>query len=160
ALARRMAPTLARELEDPLAGPALVEDAAARLSAAGYEPQLRRPAGATNLFVEEEDGGRRLLRFGGRRFATETREYTREDLLDLLAADPSRLTPAAGLRPVVQDALLPTLAFVVGPGEIAYGAQLGGVYGLHGLRQPLLWPRLSVTWLEPNVARLLSRLGA
>lgn len=160
ALARMMAPTLARELEDPLAGPARIEAAAGRLVAAGFEPQLRRPAGATNLFVEEEDGRRRLLRVGGRRFATETREYSREDLLGLLAADPSRLTPAAGLRPAVQDALLPTLAFVVGPGEIAYGAQLGGVYELHGLKQPLLWPRLSVTWLEPNVARLLSRLGA
>ncbi|MPY65794.1 bacillithiol biosynthesis cysteine-adding enzyme BshC [Deinococcus sp. SDU3-2] len=160
ALARLMTPTLARELEDPLAGPARIEEAAARLMEAGFEPQLRRPAGATNLFVEEEDGRRRLLRVDGRRFSTETRDYRREDLLDFLSADPSRLTPAAGLRPVVQDALLPTLAFVVGPGEIAYGAQLGGVYELHGLRQPLLWPRLSVTWLEPNVARLLERLGA
>ncbi|WP_027460828.1 bacillithiol biosynthesis cysteine-adding enzyme BshC [Deinococcus murrayi] len=160
ALARLMAPTLARELEDPLAGPARIEAAAERLRAAGFEPQLRRPAGATNLFLEEEDGGRRLLRVEGGRFSTGTREYRREDLLGLLAADPSRLTPAAGLRPVVQDALLPTLAFVVGPGEIAYGAQLSGVYEGHGLNQPLLWPRLSVTWLEPNVARLLARLGA
>lgn len=160
ALARLMAPTLARELERPLDGPARIEAAAQGLIAAGFEPQLRRPAGATNLFLEEEDGRRRLLRFDGRHFLTEAREYHREELLGLLAAEPSRLTPAAGLRPVVQDALLPTLAFVVGPGEIAYGAQLGGVYELHGLHQPLLWPRLSVTWLEPNVTRLLSRLGA
>lgn len=160
ALAALMAPTLARELERPLDGPARIEAAAERLEAAGFEPQLRRPEGATNLFVEEDDGGRQLLRFGGRNFSTETRTYTQEEVRALLDADPSRLTPAAGLRPAVQDALLPTLAFVVGPGEIAYGAQLAGVYELHGLRQPLLWPRLSVTWLEPNVARLLSRLGA
>ncbi|BDP41683.1 hypothetical protein DAETH_16520 [Deinococcus aetherius] len=160
ALATLMAPTLDRELERPLGGPALIEDAAERLLEAGFEPQLRRPAGATNLFLEEGDGQRRLLRFDGKRFSTETGTYTREELLALLDADPSCLTPAAGLRPVVQDALLPTLAFVVGPGEIAYGAQLAGVYELHGLRQPLLWPRLSVTWLEPNVARLLARLNA
>ncbi|MEF2277653.1 bacillithiol biosynthesis cysteine-adding enzyme BshC [Deinococcus sp. YIM 134068] len=160
ALAARMAPTLARELERPLDGPARIEDAAARLIEVGFEPQLRRPTGATNLFLEGEDGQRRLLRFDGRRFSTEARAHTREDLLAILNADPSRLTPAAGLRPVVQDALLPTLAFVVGPGEIAYGAQLAEVYELHGLTQPLLWPRLSVTWLEPNVARLLSRLNA
>ncbi|WP_272976506.1 bacillithiol biosynthesis cysteine-adding enzyme BshC [Deinococcus geothermalis] len=160
ALAHLMAPTLARELACPLEGPARIEAAARRLEAVGFPPQLRRPAGATNLFLEEEDGQRRLLRFDGRQFHTDTRLYTREELLAVLEAGPTRLTPAAGLRPVVQDALLPTLAFVVGPGEIAYGAQLREVYELHGLRQPLLWPRLSVTWLEPNVVRLLSRLQA
>ncbi|SMB92164.1 bacillithiol biosynthesis cysteine-adding enzyme BshC [Deinococcus hopiensis] len=160
ALATLMSPTLTRELECPLDGPARIEEAAQRLEAAGFAPQLRRPPGATNLFLEEEDGRRRLLRFDGRAFGTETRTYTREEVRAVLEADPSRLTPAAGLRPVVQDALLPTLAFVVGPGEIAYGAQLAKVYELHGLRQPLLWPRLSATWLEPNVVRLLARLGA
>ncbi|GAA5512245.1 putative cysteine ligase BshC [Deinococcus carri] len=160
ALARLMAPTLARELERPLAGPECIEAAAARLEEAGFVPQLRRPAGATNLFLEEEDGQRRLLRFDGRGFSTGAQTYTPGEVRALLEADPSRLTPAAGLRPAVQDALLPTLAFVVGPGEIAYGAQLREVYALHGLRQPLLWPRLSVTWLEPNVMRLLARLGA
>ncbi len=159
ALARLMAPALRRELEQPLASSEKIEDAAHRLERAGFEPQLRRPAGATNLFVEEEDGQRRLLRFDGKRFQSGTREYSRDELLALLEDDPSRLTPAAGLRPAVQDTLLPTLAFVVGPGEIAYGAQLREVYELHGLHQPLLWPRLSVTWLEPNVARIMRRLG-
>lgn len=160
ALAALMAPTLASELERPLASSGCIEDAALRLEEAGFTPQLRRAPGATNLFLEEEDGQRRLLRFGGHSFTTDTRSYSRADLLSRLWADPTRLTPAAGLRPAVQDALLPTLAFVVGPGEIAYGAQLSEVYALHGLGQPLLWPRLSVTWLEPNVARLLRRLQA
>lgn len=160
ALARLMAPTLAHELENPLASSSRIEDAANRLARAGFNPQLRRPPGATNLFLEEDGHFRRLLRFDGQTFSTETQTYTREALLDILAADPSRLTPAAGLRPIVQDTLLPTLAFVVGPGEIAYAAQLKEVYPLHGLQQPLLWPRLSVTWLEPNVARLLGRLNA
>ncbi|PNY82353.1 bacillithiol biosynthesis cysteine-adding enzyme BshC [Deinococcus koreensis] len=160
ALARLMAPALARELDDPLASSARIEDAARRLEGAGFTPQLRRPAGATNLFLEEDDGGRRLLRVEGGRFQTETRIYSAADLRSVLEGDPSRITPAAGLRPIIQDTLLPTLAFVVGPGEIAYGAQLREVYPLHGLEQPLLWPRLSVTWLEPNVARLLRRLGA
>ncbi|GAA5503445.1 putative cysteine ligase BshC [Deinococcus xinjiangensis] len=159
ALARLMAPALARELENPLASSERIEDAAERLGAQGFVPQLRRPQGATNLFIEENDGQRRLLRFDGKTFSTPTQHYSKDELLALLERDPSRLTPAAGLRPIIQDTLLPTLAFVVGPGEIAYGAQLAEVYPLHGLQQPLLWPRLSVTWLEPNVARLLKRLG-
>lgn len=159
-LARLMAPTIARELENPLAGPARIEAAAERLSALGLTPQLRRPAGATNLFLEEEDGQRHLLRVQGEHFTTEAGEYTPAELLDLLERDPSRITPAAGLRPIVQDALLPNLALILGDGEIAYLAQLGGVYELHGVQQPVVWPRLSVTWLEPNVARLLRRLEA
>lgn len=157
ALARLMAPALTRELERPLDGPHRIEEAAERLAARGYTPQLRRPAGATNLFIEEEGGQRTLLRVSGPR--AEFEGYTKAELLALLEKDPSRLTPAAGLRPVIQDVLLPTAAFVVGPGELAYAAELRGVYELHGLTQPVLWPRLSVTWLEPNVARLLSRFG-
>lgn len=160
ALARLMAPALARELEHPLESSERIEAAAKRLEAEGFVPQLRRPAEATNLFIEEEDGQRRLLKWNGKVFYTPNREYQKSELEDLLKADPSRLTPAAGLRPTVQDTLLPTLAFVVGPGETAYAAELGEVYPLHGIRQPLLWPRLSVTWLEPNVARLLRRMNA
>ncbi len=159
ALARLMAPALRRELADPLESPRRIEAAAAVLEAAGFTPQLRRPAGATNLFVEREDGQRVLLRSTGEGFEADGVAYTREELTALLNERPDRLTPAAGLRPIIQDGLLPTLAFVVGPGEIAYGAQLREVYALHGLEQPLLWPRLSVTWLESNVARLLARFG-
>ncbi len=159
ALARLAAPALRRELAHPLSSSQAIEEAAAGLEGLGFTPQLRRPAEATNVFLEGEDGQRRLLHFDGHHFEAE-RHYTREELLELLERDPSRLTPAAGLRPTVQDTMLPTAAFVVGPGEIGYGAQLRKVYRLHGLRQPLLWPRLSVTWLEPNVARLLTRLDA
>ena len=159
ALARLMAPALRRELADPLESPRLIEAAATVLEAQGFSPQLRRPAGATNLFLERDDGTRVLLRHSGRGFEAEGQTYSQPDLDELLDEHPDRLTPAAGLRPAIQDALLPTLAFVVGPGEIAYGAQLRGVYALHGLEQPLLWPRLSVTWLESNVARILDRFG-
>ena len=156
ALAHLMAPALAHELEQPLTGPQRIEAAAEQMAARGYNPQLRRPAGSTNLFVEGEDGQRRLLRVEGDHFEA-GQLYRKTELLDLLARDPSRLTPAAGLRPIIQDTLLPTVAFVVGPGELAYAAELRGVYELHGLPQPIYWPRLSITWLEPNVARLLRR---
>lgn len=159
-LARLMAPTLVRELDDPLSGPERIEAAAAELSGLGLTAQLRRPGGATNLFLEGEDGQRRLLHFDGRTFSTAAAEYTRAELLALLQQVPERLTPAAGLRPTVQDALLPNLALILGDGEIGYLAQLRGVYELHGVQQPVVWPRLSVTWLEPNVARLLRRLDA
>ena len=158
ALARLFAPLLARELSDPLASSGRVEAAAAKLEARGFAPQLRRPPGATNVFLEGEDGLRRLLRFEGGTFTAE-RRYSEADLLAVLERDPARLTPAAGLRPTAQDSVLPTALLVSGPGEISYGAELRGVYALHGVTPPLWWPRLSVTWLEPPVARILKRFG-
>ncbi len=74
-----------------------------------------------------------------------------------LADDPTCVTPAAGLRPVVQDFLLPTVATVVGPGELRYLAQLRGVYRHHGVAMPLIWPRAEATVLEPPVRRILER---
>ena len=71
--------------------------------------------------------------------------------------DPSRLTPAAGLRPVTQDAVLPTAATVVGPGELRYFAQLKGVYEAHEVAMPLIYPRTEVTVLEPPVRRILEK---
>jgi bacillithiol synthase len=157
AIAALMEGALAHELERPLVGPERIEAAAAELERRGYVPQLRRPQGATNLFIE--DGGQRtLLRLDEGQFNA-GRSYSAAELRELLASDPSRITPAAGLRPIIQDVLLPTVAFVVGPGELAYAAELRGVYELHKLKQPVYWPRLSVTWLEPNVARLLERFN-
>ena len=74
-----------------------------------------------------------------------------------LKEEPSRLTPAAGLRPITQDAVLPTAATVVGPGELRYFAQLKGVYDLHNVAMPLAWPRMEATVLEPPVRRILEK---
>jgi bacillithiol biosynthesis cysteine-adding enzyme BshC len=155
------APFIRHELCHPLSGTEAIEEAAIRLEALGFAPQLRRPAGSTNLFLEGDDHQRRLLRFDGKEFQAD-RTYSREELEAILEADPSRLTPAAGLRPTLADAILPSAASILGPSELAYQLELAGVYALHNVPQPLLWPRMSVTWLEPPVRRILARydLGA
>ncbi len=158
-------PFIERELRNPLAGSQAIEEAAVRLERQGFAAQLRRPAGSTNLFLEGDDGLRRLLRFDGTHFFEGTplhaaeQVYTCAELEAILHADPSRLTPAAGLRPALADAILPSAVSILGPSELAYQLELLGVYDLHGIPQPLLWPRLSVTWLEPPVQRILARYG-
>lgn len=156
-LARLFAPTLRRELAAPLESSAAITEAAARLRERGFAPQLGRAGGASNLFLEEEDGQRRLLHYGDGTFASERRRYARAELEQLLADDPTRLTPAAGLRPITQDAALPTAVIVVGPGELRYFAQLRQVYERHGVAMPLVWPRMSVTVLEPPARRILEK---
>ncbi|HLV13467.1 MAG TPA: bacillithiol biosynthesis cysteine-adding enzyme BshC [Trueperaceae bacterium] len=163
AVAALFAGVLERELADPLAGPARVNEAGKGLRRLGFAPQLGRGEGATNLFVELPGDGelprRQLLRAEDGAFVAGGVRLTREDLLARLRDDPTSLTPAAGLRPVVQDALLPTAVAVLGPGELAYVAQLRGVYELHGVPMPLAWPRATVTVIEPAAARLLAVHG-
>lgn len=155
---------LRRELMDPLASTRSITEAGQGLRRLGFDPQLGRGKDATNLFIEEDEGGlprRRLLRFDGRSFHSPTRRYERGELESLLCEQPWRITPAAGLRPVTQDAVLPSAAFVVGPGELRYLAQLRGVYEQHDVEMPLAWPRASSVVLEPPVRRILAgyRLG-
>jgi bacillithiol synthase len=144
------------ELSAPLASSQAIENAALRLEALGFSPQLHRPEGATNLFLEGEDGFRRLLKFDGSHFMAE-RNYSRAELEAMLELDPARITPAAGLRPTLQDAILPNAINVLGPGELAYHLELNGVYELHGVPQPLLHPRMTITLLEPPVKRILAK---
>ena len=72
-----------------------------------------------------------------------------------LEADPSAWSPGALLRPLVQDALLPTAAYVGGPAEIAYHAQITPSYAHFGIPRPVLLPRPSLTLVEPPQARAL-----
>jgi bacillithiol biosynthesis cysteine-adding enzyme BshC len=161
-VAKLFRPVLEREIAQPEASVRAITEAGAELRSLGFAPQLGRATDATDLFLIEEDEGlprRHLLRWDGRGFRTQLRGYSRDELLGILEAEPGRITPAAGLRPVTQDAVLPTAAFVVGPGELRYLAQLRGVYRHHGLQQPLIWPRTMATVIEPPVRRILKRYG-
>jgi uncharacterized protein YllA (UPF0747 family) len=61
------------------------------------------------------------------------------------------------LRPVVQDAIFPTVCYVGGPSEVAYLAQLRGVYESFGIPMPLVYPRASATVVDSNAGRFIGR---
>lgn len=69
------------------------------------------------------------------------------------------LSPGVLLRPLWQDACLPTIAFVVGPGELAYLCAVAPLYRLLGVPQPVFVPRASLTLVEPTMQRLLVRFS-
>ena len=78
-------------------------------------------------------------------------------MIAILEASPERLSPNALLRPVFQDTLLPTAAYVGGPAEIAYFAQSAVLYeAILGRITPVL-PRLSATLLEPAIAAVMDK---
>src|SRR5260370_33630267 len=63
-----------------------------------------------------------------------------EELLALLETEPMRFSSSALLRPLLQDTLLPTAAYVAGPGEINYFAQLEPLYADFKLPVPMIAP--------------------
>ena len=69
------------------------------------------------------------------------------------------LSPGVLLRPLWQDACLPTLGFVVGPGELAYLCAVAPLYRLLGVPLPVFVPRASMTVVEPSMQRLLTRFS-
>ena len=84
----------------------------------------------------------------------------REPLADGEAAGrPQDLSPGVLLRPLWQDACLPTIAFVVGPGELAYLCAVAPLYRLLGVPMPVFVPRASLTLVEPSMQRLLTRFS-
>ena len=76
-----------------------------------------------------------------------------------LSSNGGALSPNALLRPVVQDALFPTVAYVGGPAEIAYFAQSAAVYKTMRRSMPVVFPRLSATLLEPKIKRAMPKFG-
>jgi bacillithiol biosynthesis cysteine-adding enzyme BshC len=153
---RLMAPVLARELREGSPTSRLALEAGRALLVAGYHQQVPVRPGFLNLFAVVEGQRRALAYSDGTVEVRGTRErWTVEEALRRLEADPAPWSPGALLRPLVQDALLPTAAYVGGPAEIAYHAQITSSYAHFGIPRPALLPRPSLTLVEPAQARAL-----
>jgi bacillithiol biosynthesis cysteine-adding enzyme BshC len=153
-------PILLHELRNAEAHARLLREQSERLLAAGYHAQVTVADDATNVFMHEPDGRDRLTREEeGWHLRRSRRSYSMEDVERLLDAEPPRFSPNVFLRPVVESALIPTLAYVAGPGEASYFAQIGCLFEAHGIEPPIVVPRHGVTIVEPRVRRLLDRFG-
>jgi len=121
---------------------------------AGYHAQvLIEPQ--TSLFFLLEGGRRVSLRRQNGDYASKDRVYTIAEL----AENAEHLSPNALLRPVVQDYLLPTVAYVGGPAELAYMAQAQVLYQRLLGRMPVMLARSGFTLLEHRAAKLIDRYG-
>jgi bacillithiol biosynthesis cysteine-adding enzyme BshC len=128
------------------------------LEAGGYHQQVKVTPSSTLLFWLQ-DGARTPIHRSNRHFVVGEEKLTEAELLQRIAAEPQNFSGNVLLRPVVQDYLLPTLAYVGGPAEVAYFAQAAVIYEqLLGRVTPVL-PRLSATIVEPRVQSLLQKYG-
>jgi bacillithiol synthase len=136
-----------------------ITDRDQQLVAAGYHSQVLVPQLSSLLFLFDSDSGARvpLRRTADGRWQAARHAYSTSGVLAILDAEPERLSPNALLRPVFQDAILPTGAYVGGPSEVAYFAQSQVLYErILGRTTPIL-PRLSATLIEPAIGGLLAR---
>lgn len=147
----------AREIAEGSASTPPALAASRMLSDAGYESQVQLHEGMLGLFYAE--GERRSIQWDGRAFEIKDPRETRSkgDLLALAKEKPFLFSPNVLLRPIYQDTLLPTVAYVGGPGEIAYFAQMKGVYEAFGLPMPVIYPRKSLTVVERKIGRILAK---
>jgi bacillithiol synthase len=110
------------------------------------------------LHPEHQNARLRIKRFDTHWRSDPNLEWSDEQLRDEILHHPEHFSPNVFLRPLLQDTLLPTLAYVAGPGEIAYYAQMKQLYAFFGQTMPRIYPRHSATIIEPGIARILSEL--
>jgi bacillithiol biosynthesis cysteine-adding enzyme BshC len=153
-------PTLKRALVDAVAQEEALVERSRKIEEAGYSRQVSILEGATNVFVHGERGRERLQRRAGG-FAVRGRKavYEPQALLREVESEPTRFSPNVLLRPVVEGAVFPTIAYIGGPGEIAYLAQAGAIFEGYGILPPVAVPRFSGVVMEAATERTLSRLG-
>ena len=144
----------------PLA--AALEARAAALTAAGFKVQVPiRPGAALSCFHPDGPAGPRyrlLIDGDGWSLAGRDGRVTADAIAEALADSPRAFSTTALLRPVLQDTLLPTAAYVGGPGELAYFAELAPVYALFERPMPLAVPRARFLVAGPTVRRLSEQL--
>ena len=125
----------------------------------GYHAQVLVKESASLLFLIDDVTGERfaLRRPSEGVWKAGSKSYSTEDLLGILESAPERISPNALLRPVFQDSILPTAAYVGGPAEIAYFAQSAVLYErILGRVTPVL-PRLSATLVEPAIGEVMAK---
>ena len=139
-------------MEDVLRGTA---DA---LESAGYGLQAAIMPEGVNLFVEGPHGRERLYRDpSGFRLNTSQEVCSAADVHASFDSDPASVSPNVLFRPVVESHVFPTLAYVAGPGEIGYYAQLSDYFEAHKIEMPIVWPRFSVATIEKKIGKVLKK---
>ncbi|WLR52239.1 bacillithiol biosynthesis cysteine-adding enzyme BshC [Bacillus tianshenii] len=114
-----------------------------------------------NLFYHNDQGERILLeRLESGEFVGKNRtlRFTEDELLDVAKETPEKLSNNVVTRPLMQDYVLPVLAFFGGPGEISYWAVLKDVFAQFDFKMPPVLPRLNITLVERRIETWLEEL--
>jgi len=137
-----------------------ISESSARLENLGYELQIEVKRERPPFFLLK-DGQRVQLSQDGAGFITDRggARLTQAELESIASESPELLSPNVSLRPLIQDHLFQTNAYVGGPGEISYFAQVAPLYEILNMDMPVIFPRAGMTLIEPVVRRVIEKLG-
>jgi len=151
------APVFAHELRHPGETLRRAAQTGLDLVARGYHAQVHAQPDACALFHIAP--GRRGIRLHEGDLLVGEDRHAADALRREAAEHPDHFSPNVLLRPIVQDTIFPTVGYVAGPSELAYLAQLRGVYEHFGVPMPLVYPRTTATLLDSGGMRFLGKYG-
>jgi bacillithiol biosynthesis cysteine-adding enzyme BshC len=158
AVKQHSAELLLAELERAEELEGVLSSTADALEASGYDLQVPIMPSGVNLFLEGPAGRERIYRDGdGFRLRTSGEPLHAAQIRKAAETDPTALSPNVLFRPVVESAVFPTLAYVGGPGEMAYFAQLRAYFEAHDIEMPIVFPRFAATIVETKIRKVLTK---
>jgi len=135
----------------------LVDEQSSALEEAGYKQQLQPRE--LNLFYLEDDLRARIIKEEEGYSVLDTDlKFSKEEMQELVETNPERFSPNVILRPVFQETILPNIAYVGGPSELAYWFQLKTVFDHYKLAFPVLMPRSFVMYIGTAPYRKIKKL--
>jgi len=162
AVKQAAAPCLLRALRESERLDGLLQaEAETQFTARGAVSPVTVGDGATLVFLEDRLGRDRLVREGDGFRTRRGGDRFSYDRLDTIAREePQRLSANVLLRPVVESAVLPTVAYVGGPGELRYLRLTPPLYDALDVPRQCPVPRWSGAIIEPPVDRILEKFGS
>src|SRR5262249_45250398 len=137
---------------------AALQERGRELEAAGYHQQVKVTATSSPLFTLR-DGARVPVHITDDDFVVVGQKIPRSELIAQIESSPELFSANVLLRPVVQDYVLPTVAYVGGSAEVAYFAQAAVLYKRILARATPIFPRFSGTIVEAKQQSLLQKYG-
>ncbi len=129
-----------------------------KVTESGYQPQIQPQNDRLQLFLKEDEVRIPLDSRGTILYEEKQKKKLGiERLRSIAREEPGNLLPKVSLRPIMQDYLFPTAAYLAGPSEIAYFAQLKPLYDCLDVKMPAIVPRLSMTLLDNRTGKLLEK---
>ena len=151
-----MTPIFEQLIRRPTECTRILNEEGSRLSKLGYSPRIHKKPDMCNFYILNDNGERRRVTYNGQ-FHVVEETFSQNELLRLLKKDPSKFSANAATRPITQDFVLPSFAYVAGPGEISYLAQLKKVYDQFSLDMPVIYPRFGATILERKISKIICK---
>lgn len=153
-----------QQIEDNVQIHAAILAQQAEIQKRGLKNTIELAKASANLFFYDEKHHERILlqydeetnMFRGK---NGTVSFTMEELSRIAREQPEKLSNNVVTRPLTQELLFPTLAFIAGPGEIAYWAELKKAFERFQMKMPIIVPRINITLLEREIESDLVYLG-